>query len=153
MDSRNFTQKTPPKIPYEKIKNAVLGEVYDLSLAFIGSTRSRRLNRERRGKDKAANVLSFPYSKTEGELLLDLNFAKTEEKALLLFIHGLFHLKGMDHGSIMDRNEEKILRLFSPFNNATIPRNRNRHRNLVNSSDRRRVRKGQNTATSSRHRT
>ena len=128
MDVRNFTKKTPPNIPYEKIKNAVLGEVYDLSLAFIGSTRSRRLNRERRGKDKPANVLSFPYSKKDGELLLDLNFANTKERALVLFIHGLFHLKGMDHGSIMENNEEKILRLFSSPHNVPHNRNRNRHR-------------------------
>ena len=112
MDSRNFTKKTPPKIPYEKIKNAVLGEAYDLSLAFIGSTRSRRLNRERRGKDKAANVLSFPYSKKDGELLLDLNFAKTKERALVLFIHGLFHLKGMDHSSKMEKREMRIRNMF-----------------------------------------
>lgn len=131
LDSRNFTQKTPPKIPYEAIKNAVLGEAYDLSLAFIGSTRSRRLNRERRGKDKAANVLSFPYSKEDGELLLDLNFAKDKKSALTLLIHGLFHLKGMDHGSIMESNEEKIFHRFSSSQNGTQHRNRNRRRNIV----------------------
>ena len=134
--SRNFTRKTPPRIPYEEIKNAVLGEVYDLSLAFIGSTRSRRLNRERRGKDKPANVLSFPYSKHEGELLLDLNFAKDTPSALLLFIHGLFHLKGMDHGSIMERNEDRILQIFSHSHNGSQHRNRNRRRNIIHSHTR-----------------
>ena len=139
-DTRNFTRKTPPQIPYETIKNAVLGEAYDLSLAFIGSTRSRRLNRERRGKDRPANVLSFPYGRQEGELLLDLNFAKDKNSALLLFIHGLFHLKGMRHGRIMEVNEANITKLFSTKYNGANHNNGNRRRHIRNSGGRLRAR-------------
>ncbi len=128
---RNFTRKTPSAIPYKKIKKVVLGERYDLSLAFIGSTRSRRLNRKYRGKDKPANVLSFPFSKTDGEMLIDLAFARDKKNTAILFIHGLFHLKGMDHGSIMERSEARTLAQFSFNTYATQHRNRNRRRNIL----------------------
>lgn len=136
LDTRNFTKKTPPSIPYETIKNAVLGEAYDLSLVFTGSTRSRSLNLKHRGKDKPANVLSFPYSPEDGELFLDLNFAKDENSALLLFIHGLYHLKGMDHGRIMDENEAETLKKFSKQHNGAEYNSGNRRRNIRSSGGR-----------------
>ena len=110
---RNLARREPPKLPYEDIKNTVLGKEYDLSLVFIGSKRSQFLNRTNRGKDKPANVLSFPLSKTEGELFLDRNYAHDYDSALLLFIHGLFHLKGLQHGRIMDEREANVAKSYS----------------------------------------
>lgn len=124
MDSFSFVNTTkgkPPRLPFFAIKNAVLGKTYDLSLAFIGSTRSRRLNKTYRNKDKPANVLSFPLEKNAGEIFIDLSVAKKQARSFdktytqfvgLLFIHGLFHLKGFQHGSRMEREEENIRKRF-----------------------------------------
>jgi len=117
----NKTRRGVPRLPFFDIKNAVLGKDYDLSLVFIGSTRSRTLNKKHRGKDSPANVLSFPLSKYSGEMFIDLTqsekeapkFDKTYTKFVgLLFIHGLFHLKGFDHSSTMDYKEESIRNKF-----------------------------------------
>ncbi len=108
-------------LPFVDIKNTILGKKYDLSLVFIGSTLSRRLNKEYRGKDTPANVLSFPLSKESGEMFIDIReaakqaplFEASERKFMgQLFIHGLFHLKGFAHGSRMEKEEEKIRKNF-----------------------------------------
>ena len=113
----NNTRGKAPSLPFVFMKEAVLGKQYELSLVFIGDTLSRRLNRERRGKDRATNILSFELSKTSGEIFIDLAIAKQQCKRFdrsysnfvaFLFVHGLFHLKGMDHGSTMEKAEEKI---------------------------------------------
>jgi rRNA maturation RNase YbeY len=141
LDIRNLTRRATPSFPFEAIKNHVLGKNYELSLVFVGDTRSRTLNRQYRGKDKRANVLSFPLTKDAGEIFLNLRMAETGEFSLLeLFIHGLFHLKGLDHGPIMEHKEQTTLKKFQS-RHAAINRNGNRHRNLVRTSGRRRTSK------------
>lgn len=103
----NQTKKPLPRGPFLKLKEKVLGTSYELSLVFVGKRTSRALNRGYRGKDKATNVLSFPLSKTSGEIFIDLSF--TEHSVIFLFIHGLLHLKGMQHGATMEREEKKLL--------------------------------------------
>lgn len=86
----------------------MLGENYELSLVFCSDALSRKLNRAYRGKDKAANVLSFPLSKTSGEIFI--NLARLGQfSATHLFIHGCLHLKGMEHGAKMMKLERKLL--------------------------------------------
>jgi len=118
----NTTKGKPPRLPFSDMKKAVLGKKYDLSLVFIGSTRSHTLNKTYRGKDKPANVLSFPLSDIEGEIFIDLALAKKEARRFqkkypqfigLLFIHGLFHLKGLCHGSTMEKKEATVRKKFS----------------------------------------
>lgn len=79
----------------------------------------RRINRERRGKDTATDILSFPLSKYAGEILICLPEVTTHARVWqttparylpYLFIHGLIHLKGHEHGAIMDREEKKYCR-------------------------------------------
>ncbi len=115
------TRGTLPRVPFSRIKEAVLGERYDLSLALVGPAESRRLNRARRGKDKPANVLSFPLSAQSGEIILCSAEAKREaprydlshRKFLgLLFIHGALHLKGLAHGSRMEKKERALCSRF-----------------------------------------
>lgn len=119
---RNTTQTKAPSLPYKEIKEKVLGKTYDLSLAFIGRTRSQNLNKQLRGKDKPANVLSFELSEESGEVTLCLETIKKEAPKFdhtfkkhvgYLFIHGLFHLKGMDHGSRMESEERRIMKAFN----------------------------------------
>lgn len=118
---RNLTKGKLTSLPFEEVKNEILGSKYELSLVFIGEKKSRALNTKYRQKNKVANVLSFPLSKNSGEIFITPSKAKTEcikfnlsfKKFLVyLFIHGLLHLKGMEHGSRMDKAEEKIKRKF-----------------------------------------
>lgn len=87
----------------------------------------RRLNRERRHKDKPTNVLSFPLDKKNGEIFLNWPLIVREapifkrsakEHALILFIHGLLHLKGLDHGSRMESLEEYYLNYLNGQTNS-----------------------------------
>jgi probable rRNA maturation factor len=118
---RYTTKGRLPSLPFALMKQAVLGKSYELSVAVVGATRMRAANRQYRGKDSVTDILSFPFDKTSGEILL--NIPKANQKARLvptngrtylgyLFIHGLLHLKGHDHGSIMNREEKKLCRRF-----------------------------------------
>ncbi|MES2088101.1 MAG: rRNA maturation RNase YbeY [Patescibacteria group bacterium] len=98
------------------MKNTVLGETYDLSIVFVTRAEIRKLNRIYRSIDKATDILSFPLSKSSGEIFINLDESKIEAKKFdrefenflgFLLIHGLVHLKGMDHGSRMEALERK----------------------------------------------
>lgn len=117
----NKTRSAPPALPYRIIKEAVLGKKYVLSVVFVGNKTSRRLNLTYRNKDKATNVLSFSLSKDSGEIYIDLAKAKKElglfetnykKHIAHLFIHGLLHLKGHDHGSTMENKELQYMKRF-----------------------------------------
>lgn len=108
-------------IPYEKIANAVLGKNFELSLVVCGDSLARRMNREYRRKNYRPNVLSFPLTKNEGEIFLNVRTAAREarrfkvplrDRLAFLFVHGCFHLKGLQHGRIMETQEQRILRAF-----------------------------------------
>ena len=118
----NTTKGKLPRLPFVKIAKAVLGDDYDCSLVIIGSRKSRDLNNTYRKKDSPTNILSFPLSKNEGEIFLDLkksredapNFDRSYTNFIgFLFIHGLFHLKGFEHSSNMETQERKIRTLFN----------------------------------------
>ena len=95
----------------KKIKNAVLGARYDLSVAFLSPAKMRAITLRTKKKDKVSNVLSFPLSKTSGEILICKAAAKPYTVEFL-FIHGLLHLKGLKHGAIMEREEDRLLKRF-----------------------------------------
>ncbi len=100
----------------------VLGDGYEGSLVAVSSRRMRELNRAYRGKDKGTNILSFPLGKDDGEIFLDIAKARRDAPLFgrspsnfigFLFIHSLFHLKGFDHSSTMEKQEKKIRALFN----------------------------------------
>ncbi len=103
---------------FGKIKNDILGKKYELSIAFVTKKKSRELNNKYRKIDKATNVLSFALHKNAGELVLCKDVIKKETKSFgktprqflgFLVIHGMLHLKGLKHGKIMEKEEEKYL--------------------------------------------
>lgn len=91
-----------------KIKNEVLGTKYDLSVAFIGNPTMKRFNEKYRKKPYPADVLSFPLSKDEGEILINKKYAKNRNYSRYLFVHSLLHLKGFKHGEKMKSEEIRI---------------------------------------------
>ncbi len=100
-----------------KLKNAVLGEAYDLSFAFVGPTAMRAAMKYKKlppnelSRTKTSNVLSFPLSKKSGEILICKSAAKPYTVEYL-FIHGLLHIKGHPHGVTMERAEDRLLSRF-----------------------------------------
>lgn len=118
------TLKKAPRIDevlFHRIKDAVLGKEYELDLMFIGKKRARTLNFKFREKDYATDILSFPIADDMGEIYIYPEKAKQKAKEfdrtyenylVFVFIHGLFHLKGFDHGSRMESEEARVRALF-----------------------------------------
>src|SRR5580692_5286645 len=118
---RNTTRGQVPRLPFEKMAQRILGNKYELSLVICGDSLAQRMNKEYRKKSYKPNVLSFPLSKHEGEIFLNVQCAKREAKKYgttlqkrlaLLFVHGCFHLKGLKHGSKMEAAEQRVLKRF-----------------------------------------
>lgn len=130
----NFTRTPLPPYPWAAAARRVLGKNYELSLVFIGRRRARRLNIEHRGKDYPANVLSFALEKNVGEIFLH---SRAKENLFYLFIHGLLHLKGLAHGSKMEREENSLGRFFDfNFNEEKRDRRGARYRHRLRSRHR-----------------
>lgn len=115
------TVKKYPNLPFQSYKDEILGKKYNLSLAFIGAKKAKALNIATRKKTYVPNVLSFPLSDTQGEIYLCPETAYSEAKDFklspkgyiaFLFIHGLLHLKGSDHGAAMESLEQRYLKQF-----------------------------------------
>jgi probable rRNA maturation factor len=100
-----------------------------VTVAFVGSSSMRMLNRRFRGRDYATDVLSFEYGggpvedqSLLGELVLAPEVAKAnarrwgsslEREIRKLLVHGLLHLLGYDHETDdgeMDRLQRTVLR-------------------------------------------
>jgi len=96
---------------WQEIKSKVLGKKYDLSVVSADSRLMGKLNRIYRKKTGTTSVLSFPLSKTEGEIFINNKSSKKE--ADYLFIHSLLHLKGYRHGEKMDTLEKRLIKKFN----------------------------------------
>jgi rRNA maturation RNase YbeY len=108
-------------VPFAKIKNAILGKNYELSLVFPNIATATQLHLDWKNKPGPVNILSFPIDKNIGEIFISLHQAKTECKKFdreyvnyvaFLFIHGCAHLKGHTHGNAMEAYEKKIRSKF-----------------------------------------
>lgn len=85
----------------------------DVTVRLAGAREARALNREFRHIDRATDVLSFPAGPAAsaggdyaGDILICMPVAEAQARRaghslarelLLLAIHGLLHLKGLDH--------------------------------------------------------
>ena len=117
----NTTKAKLPRLAFADMKDAVLGKKYELSLIFVSKKHIQHLNREFREIDKPTDILSFPLSEDFGEIYINIEMTKLEAKKFgrnyenflaFLFIHGLVHLKGMDHGSTMESIEARFRKQF-----------------------------------------
>jgi ssRNA-specific RNase YbeY (16S rRNA maturation enzyme) len=118
---------------FTALKIEVLGKRYDLQHAFLSPAEMRKVTKRTKprrkvgaptkasGKGHVSNVLSFPLSKTSGEILICKQAAAPYTPAYL-FIHGLLHLKGLKHGARMESAEQELLQRFSLH-----AKNRHRH--------------------------
>ena len=113
---------TIPDYQYKKIKETILGNRYELSIVFVGPTEAQRLNKTYRNKRYIPNTLSFPLDASAGELIICRSVARAQYKkfgmtyhtyVLFLLIHSMLHLKGMAHGSTMEKLEQEYVKKFS----------------------------------------
>jgi len=107
---------------FELIQKTILGSDYELSLVFCTARKIQSLNKIYRNINKPTDILSFPLSKTSGEIFIckseTRKMAKEFDRSYdnfltFLFIHGLVHLKGHDHGPKMEKLEAKFRKQFS----------------------------------------
>ena len=143
-----------PSLPFVSIRNQILGPRFELSILFATTKEAQRINIEHRDKTYIPNILSFNVDKNTGELVFCLSKIRKEAKEFnmtyheflgFLYIHGLLHLNGNEHGSTMDMLEQSIFKkYFGSGNKPTNGKNnsnRNRYRNIAHSSSTRRVQK------------
>jgi probable rRNA maturation factor len=127
LDTKNFsinnkTKGKLPSLPFVQLKEKILGQKYDLSLTFISKKEIHSINKKYRKVDSPTDILSFPLNKDSGEIFICQEIAKKKAPAFerkydnflsFLFIHGLVHLKGYDHGDEMEKIERKYRKIFN----------------------------------------
>ena len=127
---------TLPKVPFLAIKEKILGKRYELSIAFVSPGQAQALNIKHRGKDYIPNTLSFSLSKTSGEIFLCKSALRAQYKSFdmdydtyvtFICIHSILHLKGMTHGSTMERIEKKLTAFFTTPSTPHEARTTRRH--------------------------
>ncbi len=112
VDSK-FIKKTARRILKKENKNG-----FSILIAFVSPEKIKNLNKQYRKKNKATDVLSFPYSDKEkfilpegktkvlGEVIIcpkevekNSRRYKTpfKKELFLILIHGILHLLGYDH--------------------------------------------------------
>lgn len=106
-----------PNLPYQKAKDAILGKKYILDISFVDTQTSTDLHIEHKKKPGPANTLAFPYSDSEGEIIMHLETIRRQARQydrtyhqhlLFLCIHSMLHLLGYNHGTEMEAQEEKF---------------------------------------------
>lgn len=117
----NTTKAKLPSLAFEAMKNAVLGKKYELSVIIVSKSEIKKLNKEYRDINENTDILSFPLSDKFGEIYINPDMTKVMAKKFereyenffgFLFIHGLVHLKGFDHGSTMESIEASFRKKF-----------------------------------------
>jgi probable rRNA maturation factor len=97
----------------------------EVVVRVAGEAESRRLNREYRGRDRATNVLSFPYEALPGlarhhigDLVICAPVVAREADEqgkshaahwAHMVVHGMLHLQGFDHESDAQADEMEAL--------------------------------------------
>ena len=120
--------KIPKKVPafdqglFALIKDKVLGKKYELSVAFVSKKKIQELNNQFRKVNSPTDILSFSLDENSGEIIFYFDEVKRKSKLFgktplqylnFLFIHGLLHLEGMEHGSKMERKEKLLCKNFA----------------------------------------
>jgi rRNA maturation RNase YbeY len=123
VSASNHTTLPTPRVPFRRIAEYIFDGPYTLSIAMVPARMARVLNAKYRDQSYSPNVLSFPLSDKEGEIILNLEEARRQFRSggvngtwtswiALLVIHSMLHLNGMRHGRTMEAQLENTLRAF-----------------------------------------
>lgn len=123
----NRTEKSYNFALLEQIADALTKQ--EIELILTDNTEIAEINREFRNIDKATDVLSFPSdpfpSAPLGSIVISVDKVTSVAQELghsedneiaLLFIHGLLHLKGLDHEVDNGEMRQKEVELIERFN-------------------------------------
>jgi probable rRNA maturation factor len=124
----------PPAASFRRWAHAAAPGAGEVTVRVVGAREARQLNRHFRKKDRPTNVLSFPYGRGYGDIVLChpvvAREAREQGKTLAahyahLVIHGVLHLRGYDHrakadASRMEGAEIRLLRRFGLENPYTV---------------------------------
>lgn len=99
----------------------------EVSIALVGDSVIRKLNRKYLGLDKTTDVLAFGGEKNFlGEIIINYPQIKrqakqygnnTEEEMIMVLVHGLLHLEGYDDRTVKTRERmEKLTNKFISLN-------------------------------------
>ena len=127
----------------QAILNSLKYDDYDLGILLCSDAAMRTYNRDFRNKDKATDVLSFPYhpqlragerikpvspeDKNLGDIIIAPKYVlkdlprweqSFEDRMKVLLVHGICHLLGYDHEKdeeykVMHRREKSLLKIIS----------------------------------------
>ena len=106
-------------------KYKFLKKKVDLTLLLSNNKNIKKLNKEFRNKNKATDILSFPFNKNIkitkktyiGDIIISYNFIDKpksknflvfREKLIKTFIHGFLHLLGFNH--VKNKDYKKMLK-------------------------------------------
>jgi probable rRNA maturation factor len=137
LDVHDYTRRKAPGVSFLPIAQSVLPG-WDISLVFVGKDRAKALNQSMRKKDYTPNVLSYVVGEKSGEIIICLAIAEQQapsyglsyaDHVAFLFIHGLYHLKGLPHGATMERLERVTLATFARIPSFTTSTHGTTHRN------------------------
>ena len=95
-------------------KYKFIGKKINLTILLSNNKNIKKLNKDFRNKNKATDILSFPFNKNTkllkqtyiGDIIISYNFIDKpkyqnlkifKQKLIKLFIHGFLHLLGHDH--------------------------------------------------------
>lgn len=99
----------------------MLGKKYSLNLIFVSNEYSEQLNKEFRKKPNPTNILTFTLDDNSGEIYINPYIAEKEAEEngvsfknhlIFLYIHGILHLRGYEHGNDMEKEEDKYTSKF-----------------------------------------
>ena len=130
-----INNRTRSKINTKLVKKTVLQflkyfkiKKEDVSIAFIGDTKMKSLNKIYRGYDKITDVLSFPETEENdylGEVIINYSQIKRQtnkyspsiqEELLFILAHGLLHLLGYEDET--EKGKNKMYKLADQFFSA-----------------------------------
>jgi probable rRNA maturation factor len=90
-----------------------------VSIAIVGDSAMRRLNRRFKGEDRATDVFAFPGERDFlGEIVIDYGQIKrqapryagsAEKEMAFVLVHGLLHLRGLDDRTGPERKKMEKL--------------------------------------------
>jgi len=116
-----LTQQASENIMKKWVKAATF-QSGELTLRFVNTAEGKKLNLAYRNKDKATNVLTFPYESTKTSVMADIIFclpviqneAKEQGKTLKahlahLIVHGCLHAQAYDHETAKDAKKMESL--------------------------------------------